>query len=38
MESTTAEDQAAAMVAAVRDEPVRRLELAARFYDRPPGA
>ena len=30
----TAEEQAAAMVAAVRDDPTRRLELAARFYDR----
>ena len=33
----TAEDEAAAMVAAVRDDPARRLELAARFYDRRPG-
>jgi hypothetical protein len=32
--TATAEDQAAAMVAAVRDDPARRLELAARFYDR----
>lgn len=29
-----AEDEAAAMVAAVRDDPARRLDLAARFYDR----
>jgi hypothetical protein len=28
-----AEDEAAAMVAVVRDDPARRLELAARFYD-----
>jgi hypothetical protein len=34
---TTAEEQAAAMVAAVRDNPARRLELAARFYDRRAG-
>jgi hypothetical protein len=33
----TAEDEAAAMVAAVRDDPARRLELAARFYDRRAG-
>jgi hypothetical protein len=33
----TAEEQAAAMVAAVRDDPARRLELAARFYDRRAG-
>ena len=33
----TAEDEAAAMVAAVRDDPARRLELAARFYDRRTG-
>ena len=32
--TATAEEQAAAMVAAVRDDPARRLELAARFYDR----
>src|SRR5258708_32988260 len=32
--TATGEDQAAAMVAAVRDDPARRLELAARFYDR----
>ena len=32
--TATAEDQAAAMVAAVRDDPPRRLELAAKFYDR----
>jgi hypothetical protein len=32
--TATAEQQAAAMVAAVRDDPARRLELAARFYDR----
>ena len=37
MTDSTAEDEAAAMVAAVRDDPVRRLELAARFYDRRPG-
>ncbi len=34
MTDLTAEDEAAAMVAAVRDDPARRLELAARFYDR----
>ncbi len=34
MPDLTAEDEAAAMVAAVRDDPARRLELAARFYDR----
>ena len=34
----TAEGQAAAMVAAVRDDPVRRLELAVGFYDRRTGA
>lgn len=33
MTNLTAEDEAAAMVAAVRDDPARRLELAARFYD-----
>jgi hypothetical protein len=33
----TTEDEAAAMVAAVRDHPARRLELAARFYDRRTG-
>ena len=33
----TAKDEAAAMVAAVRDDPARRLELAARFYDRRAG-
>jgi hypothetical protein len=33
----TAEEQAAATVAAVRDDPARRLELAARFYDRRAG-
>ena len=32
--TATAEEQAAAMVAAVRDDPARRLEFAARFYDR----
>jgi hypothetical protein len=32
-----AEERAAAMVAAVRDDPGRRLELAARCYDRRPG-
>jgi hypothetical protein len=32
--TATAEEQAAAKVAAVRDDPARRLELAARFYDR----
>jgi hypothetical protein len=32
--TATAEEEAAAMVAAVRDDPARRLELAARFYDR----
>ncbi len=31
--TATAEDEAAAMVAAVRDDPARRLELAGRFYD-----
>lgn len=35
--TATAEEQAAAMVAAVRDDPARRLELAARFYDRRAG-
>jgi len=35
--TATAQQQAAAMVAAVRDDPARRLELAARFYDRRPG-
>ncbi len=34
----TAEGHAAAMVAAVRDDPARRLELAAGFYDRRAGA
>ena len=33
MPNLTAEDEAAAMVAAVRDDPAQRLELAARFYD-----
>jgi len=33
----TAAEQAAATVAAVRDDPARRLELAARFYDRRAG-
>ena len=37
MPDLTAEDEAAAMVAAVRDDPARRLELAARFYDRRAG-
>ena len=37
MTNLTAEDAAAAMVAAVRDDPSRRLELAARFYDRGTG-
>ena len=37
MTDSTAEDEATAMVAAVRDDPVRRLELAARFYDRRTG-
>ncbi len=37
MDSTTADDEAAVMVAAVRDDSARRLELAARFYDRRPG-
>jgi hypothetical protein len=32
--TATAGEQAAIMVAAVRDDPARRLELAARFYDR----
>jgi len=32
--TATAEEQAAAKVAAVQDDPARRLELAARFYDR----
>lgn len=32
--TVTAEGHAAAMVAAVRDDPARRLELAAGFYDR----
>jgi hypothetical protein len=32
--TASAEEQAAAMVASVRDDPDRRLELAARFYDR----
>ena len=32
--TATAGEQAAMMVAAVRDDPARRLELAARFYDR----
>jgi len=35
--TATAEAAAAAMVAAVRDDPARRLELAARFYDERPG-
>lgn len=35
--TATAEEQAAAMAAAVRDDPARRLELAARFYDRRTG-
>jgi hypothetical protein len=35
--TATAEQQAAEMVAAVRDDPARRLELAARFYDRRAG-
>jgi hypothetical protein len=35
--TATAEEHAAAMVAAVRDDPARRLELAARFYDRRTG-
>ncbi len=37
MTDLTAEDEAAAMVAVVRDDPARRLELAARFYDGRPG-
>ena len=37
MTDLTAEDEASAMVAAVRDDPARRLELAARFYDRRTG-
>ena len=37
MTDLTAEEEAAAMVAAVRDDPARRLELAARFYDRRTG-
>lgn len=37
MTDLTAEDEATAMVAAVRDDPARRLELAARFYDRRAG-
>ena len=37
MTDLTAKDEAAAMVAAVRDDPARRLELAARFYDRRAG-
>jgi hypothetical protein len=37
MAGNSAEAEAAAMVAAVRDDPARRLELAARFYDRRPG-
>ena len=32
--TATAQEEASAMVAAVRDDPARRLELAARFYDR----
>ena len=35
--TATAEEQAAALVGAVRDDPARRLELAARFYDRRTG-
>jgi hypothetical protein len=35
--TATAEEEAAAMVAAVRDDPGERLELAARFYDRRTG-
>jgi hypothetical protein len=35
--TATAQEQAAVMLAAVRDDPARRLELAARFYDRRPG-
>jgi len=34
MPDLTADDEAAAMVAAVRDDPALRLDLAARFYDR----
>ena len=37
MTDLAAEDEAAAIVAAVRDDPARRLELAARFYDRRTG-
>jgi hypothetical protein len=33
----TAGAEAAEVMAAVRDDPVRRLELAARFYDNRPG-
>jgi hypothetical protein len=32
--TASAEEEAATMVAAVRDDPARRLELAGRFYDR----
>lgn len=32
--TATAEEQAAMMLTAVRDDPAQRLELAARFYDR----
>lgn len=35
--TATALEQAAVMMAAVRDDPARRLELAARFYDRRAG-
>jgi len=35
--TATAQEQAAVMLAAARDDPARRLELAARFYDRRPG-
>src|SRR3984893_2195420 len=35
--TATAEEEAASMVAAVRGDPARRLELAARFYDRRTG-
>src|ERR1700730_16682393 len=35
--TATAEEEAASMVAAVRGDPARRLELAARFYGRRPG-
>lgn len=37
LDATTAEEAASAMVAAVRDDPSRRLDLAVRFYDRRAG-